>query len=200
MTTVTEDNWAARLQGEEPGRSEAICELRALIFRGLSRSLNHRYGSAFQADDVVQDALLKIIASLDSFEGRSRFITWAMTVATRVGISALRRKHTRDISLDLLDDAQMLRYEPLCNDTSEESAERQQVVDKLNELVESLLTARQRLVVRGLLEGIPVDELAIRLGSNRNATYKLLHDARRKLKEGLERAGITADQVASLFD
>ena len=199
MTIATDDNWVARLQGDEPGRSEALGELRELILRGLSHSLNRRYGSSFQADDVVQEALLKILSSLDSFEGRSRFLTWAMSVATRVGISALRRKHTRDISLESLSEADLLKYEPHEPSVNERNAQRRQMVDVLNQLVDSLLTAKQRLVVRGLLEGVPVDELARRLGSNRNATYKLLHDARQKLKAGLEQSGLTAQHIISLW-
>lgn len=200
MTIATDENWVARLQGEEPARSEAISELRGLILRCLSRSLNNRYGSSFQAEDVVQEALVKILASLDSFEGRSRFITWAMTVATRIGISALRRKHTQDISLESLCEADMLRYQLRRPAIDDHTLERQQAVDTLNQLVESRLTAKQRFVVRGLLEGVPVDELARRMGSNRNATYKLLHDARQKLKAGLAQVGLTAERIASLFE
>ena len=49
------------------------------------------------------------------------------------------------------------------------------------------------------LKGMPQDEIAEQLGSSRNALYKLTHDARKKLKERLEVAGFTAeDLVATL--
>ena len=42
---------------------------------------------------------------------------------------------------------------------------------------------------------MPQDEIARQLGSNRNALYKLTHDARKKLKERLEAAGFTAEDL-----
>ena len=73
-----------------------------------------RYGTGLQAEDVVQDALLKILNSLDQFEGRSRFTTWAMTIAMRVGLSELRRKHYADVSLDSMKSGenQLYRWSP----------------------------------------------------------------------------------------
>ena len=49
------------------------------------------------------------------------------------------------------------------------------------------------------LPGEPMAEIAIRMGSNRNAIYKLTHDARKRLKRGLERAGHSAATVAVAF-
>ena len=46
---------------------------------------------------------------------------------------------------------------------------------------------------------MPQEEIGRRIGSNRNAVYKLLHDARKKLKSALERAGYTVDHVRSAF-
>jgi RNA polymerase sigma factor (sigma-70 family) len=190
--------WLERLQGPEPERSQAIAQLRETLLRGLSRSINHRYGGVLEAEDVVQDALLKVLASLAGFEGRCRFVTWAMTIAVRVGISALRRRATREISLDALAPSELLviadasALSDWCGDTSE----RENLMHQLNELMEAALTDRQRYVLRGLLEGIPVDELARRMDTNRNALYKLAHDARMKLKLEFERLGITGDATA----
>ena len=54
-------------------------------------------------------------------------------------------------------------------------------------------TGKQWLALTAELNGIPQDEIARQLGSNRNAVYKLTHDARRKLRAGLEAAGFGAD-------
>jgi RNA polymerase sigma-70 factor (ECF subfamily) len=190
-----------RLRSGEPQRGDAIEELRFLLHRGLSRSLNMRYGVPVQIDDIVQDALLKILDSLDQFEGRSRFITWAMTIATRVGISSLRRQHRREVSLELLDHDDNLKLATSDTGRSEASQKmvRREILQHLNELIETELTARQRLAIRFQLEEIPVDETANRIGSNRNAVYKLVHDARMKLKQGLERRGFTNEHIHSAF-
>ena len=195
------DRWVERLQADGAERDLAIAELRELLLRGLSRSLNNRYGGGFQAEDIVQDALLKILDSLDQFEGRSRFTTWAMTIATRVGISALRRKHFQDVSLDAISAGDSLRFELAVdeNTPADQNLDQRSVIQKLQELIESQLTDKQKLAVRGLLEGMPVEEVARRTGSNRNAIYKLVHDARSKLRAGFEQAGIVADDIKAIF-
>ena len=196
-----QDDWVDRLQGEPSVRDPAIEELRSIILRGLSRSLNNRYGRGFQAEDIVQDALLKILDSLDKFEGRSRFTTWAMTIATRVGISELRKKATQNISLDSLsaEDSLKIELEDESSLSVEQKIDQRSMIQKLRELIATHLSDKQQLAIRALLEGLPVDEIARRSGSNRNAVYKLIHDARLKLKEGFENAGIAADDVNTIF-
>ena len=97
---IDDDSLYLRIKAEGALREDAITELRTVLLRGLSKSLNNRYGQPFHAEDVVQDALMKILSSLDKFEGRSKFTTWAMTIATRIGISALRRKYHHDVSME----------------------------------------------------------------------------------------------------
>jgi RNA polymerase sigma factor (sigma-70 family) len=195
------ENWVERLTAEEAVRDAAIEELRALILRGLSHSMSRCYGGIVQAEDVAQEALLKILGSLDKFEGRSRFTTWAMTIATRIGISELRREYCQDISLDGISADDSLRIEIAVDDglPADQQLDQRNVLQKLSELIDTQLTDRQRLAVRGLLEGLPVEEVARRMNSNRNAVYKLVHDARMKLREGLEGAGIAADDVKAIF-
>lgn len=198
---MADDLWIQRLTSAEPERGAAIEELRELLRRGLSKSLNNRYHQPFQADDILQDALLKIIDSLDQFEGRSQFLVWAMTIATRVGITALRRRYSRDVSLDALMAEECLRID--LSGTSftnaDNALERKDLLAALSQLIDSELTARQQLAIQAMLENVAVDELARKLGSQRNAVYKLIHDARMKLKTGLERRGYTADHIQAIF-
>lgn len=197
----TNDDWVERLTGAEPERQQAIVELHALLVRGLHKSLATKYGAGLQAEDVVQEALMKILASLDKFEGRSRFTTWAMTIATRVGISELRRKHFRDVSLDSMPTGDNLLSAVLQSDETDASdqIDRMRVLEVLKTLIESRLTVKQREALQGSLDGLPVEEIARRTGSNRNAVYKLIHDARVRLRDGFTENGITADDVNAIY-
>jgi DNA-directed RNA polymerase specialized sigma24 family protein len=47
---------------------------------------------------------------------------------------------------------------------------------------------------------MPVSEVAKRMGTNQNALYKLLHDARRKLKKRMEAAGLPPQDVLAAFE
>ena len=185
------------IKGDGASRDDAIARLRAILLRGLSKSLNNRYGKPFNAEDVVQDALMKVLGSLDQFEGRSKFTTWAMTIATRIGISALRRKYHQDVSFTAFDKDEGHSMEiAIAVEPSLQNAEsRAQVFTVLQKLIDTELTDKQRLATRAFLSNFATDEIADQMKMNRNAVYKLIHDARQKLKDGFVRAGLTSDDI-----
>src|SRR5215475_13557344 len=94
-------SWIRDLRACGPVQAEAITDLRGLLLRGLAKSFQVR-GDIDQAfvEDVVQQALVHILDHLEQFQGRSRFTTWAMAVAVRLAMSALRRKRWQDVSLE----------------------------------------------------------------------------------------------------
>lgn len=67
---------------------------------------------------------------------------------------------------------------------------RAETLDFLWRAMRELLTTRQRQVFQAaVLDEVPIDVLADRLGSTRGAIYKVLHDARRTLRAAMARAG-----------
>ena len=70
------------------------------------------------------------------------------------------------------------------------------MLDTLQHAIGDLLTPHQRRVLVALaLNGVPIDVLAERLNTNRNALYKTLHDARRKLRAHLEELGLSLESL-----
>ena len=200
MTIVEKDDWVDRLNSTGGSREDAIKELRGILLRGLTATVRNRYGNKIQAEDVVQDALMKILDKVDSFEGRSKFTTWAMTIAVRIAISEMRRKHFQDVSMDsLLTDN--MQFEPAASSEPSPGNEEEKtaLLGKLRSLIDSNLTSKQREAMHSLLNGMPVEVFAEKTGSNRNAVYKLIHDARIKLRQGFEQAGYKAEDVSSVF-
>jgi RNA polymerase sigma-70 factor (ECF subfamily) len=185
------------IKGEGATRDQAISQLRSILLRGLSKSLNNRYGKPFNAEDIVQEALMKVLNSLDKYEGRSKFTTWAMTVATRIGISALRRKYHQDVSMEPFGTSDGYSIEVSITDepTLSNLESRTKIFNVLQNLIDTELTDKQRLVTRAFLSNFATDEIAEQLQMTRNAVYKLIHDARQKLKDGFERAGLTSEQI-----
>ena len=185
------------LKGGGAAREQAISHLRSILLRGLSKSLPNRYGKPFNAEDVVQEALLKVLSSLEAFEGRSKFTTWAMTVATRIGISALRRKYHQDVSMESFSSLDGYSIEVAVTDESTlaNNESRAKILGVLQNLIDTELTEKQRLAIRAFLSGFATDEIAEQLKMNRNAVYKLIHDARQKLKDGFARAGLTSENI-----
>ncbi len=76
---------------------------------------------------------------------------------------------------------------------------RHELLATLQALIDNELTEKQRLAIRAFLSGFSTDGIAERVGSNRNSVYKLIHDARIKLKQGLENAGVSAADVLTAF-
>lgn len=199
MVTVENDNWVNRLTSTGDVRDEAITELRNILMRGLSATCRNRYGNKVHAEDVIQETLLKVLDKIDTFEGRSKFTTWALTIAVRIAISEMRRKHFKDVSMtSLLGEG--MQFDPAAEEeVTGDDGEKRSIMDKLKELIATSLTDKQRDAVLALLNGMPVEIFAEKTGSNRNAVYKLVHDARVKLRQGFEQAGYKAEDISAVL-
>ena len=95
----TNADWLQALR--EPASPQALEDLRALLIRGLRAALINRVDSDVDAlaEDFAQEALLKILANLETFRGESRFTTWAQRIAIHIAFSELRRRRWKDIPL-----------------------------------------------------------------------------------------------------
>jgi RNA polymerase sigma-70 factor (ECF subfamily) len=198
----TNEQWLADLRGPNP--DEALADLYDLLVRGLRIGLGSYGGSVdANAGDFAQEALIRITGNLDSFRGESRFTTWAQKIAMNVALTELKRRRWRDVSLqELFARREAANREPADTQLSpEQLALQNTVLQELRRMVDEELTDRQReAVVAVLLEEMPISEVARRMGTNQNALYKLLHDARKKLKRRMEVAGVAPKEVLTVFD
>jgi len=212
----TNAQWLADLVADVDVRGMAIEDLRERLQRGiffyLSRERSDLADLAMEevqqmAQDFAQDAVLRVLDNLQSFRGDSQFTTWAMKVGVRIAITELRRSHYRDYSLDTLtaDGELAAPVSPAMNssvpDRPEAATEKSDVLEKVDAAFNNDLTDRQRQALQLLmLDGLPLDEVAQRLDTNRNALYKLVHDARRKLRTSLEAQGLSPQYIMRLFE
>ena len=202
MQERTNEQWLAELRGPNP--DEALADLYELLVRGLRAALGGRAdGVDANIGDFAQEALIKIVSNLDSFRGESRFTTWAKKIAMNVALTELKRRRWRDVSLQDLLDRRTATGRGLADPqlTPEQVAFQNMVLAELRRTIDEELTDRQReAVVAVILEGMPIAEVARRMGTNQNALYKLLHDARKKLKWQMEASGLSAKEVLTVFD
>jgi RNA polymerase sigma-70 factor (ECF subfamily) len=189
------DVWIEELRQPGLRREIALSDLRAGLLRGLRGALARRAGvDDALMEDSVQEALLKVLDRLDTFESRGRFVSWAMAIAVRAALSAIRKKHWQGVSLDRFKEVGGPALDVADHSPRPERASlRSELLAALDRVIHEQLTDRQWLALTAELNGMPQDEIARQLGSNRNAIYKLTHDARRKLKSGLEAAGFNAE-------
>ena len=178
-------------------REQAVARLHALLVR-VARGLAARRRATLPAraledvDDVcvhaANDALMAVLAKLDTYRGSARFTTWACKFVIFEASSRLRRHAWRERKVepdetiwDRLPDAAPAALQRLEDD---------QLISALHHAVNEHLTERQRLVFQSAaLEDVPIDVIAERLGTSRGAIYKTLHDARGKLRRALIEAG-----------
>lgn len=199
----TNQEWLSDLR--RPGGEEALAELRRVLLQGLRYALaSYRNIREDDLEDFVQEALLRILDKLDTFRGESRFTTWAQKIAVRTALTELRRKRWQDTSLDEMTERMGDGFVPgfLADPTAtpEQQAMVGALLERLERAIAEELTERQRQVLVAVyFHDVPLEEVARRMGTNRNALYKLLHDARKRLKERLPLHGISAQEMLDLF-
>ena len=158
--------------------------------------------SETQLEDFAQESLLRVLSRLDQFQGRSRFTTWAQAIALNVAFTELRRKRWQDVSLDALLEGGANLAEPsmMADEILGADEDRTRLVAALRDAIDHELTPKQRAAIWGELQDMPFDQTVALLGTTRNAAYKMLHDARRALKQRLLEDGITAEDIRNAFD
>lgn len=211
MTDRTNEEWIADLKSEGEQKEAALADLRSVIASGLPYALsnylspdNAQFHSL--AEEVTQDTLLRVLDHLDSFEGRSRFTTWVQKIAVRIALTELRRRRWRDFSLDSLveENEDGVSFPSLMIDPSpnpDSLTQQNDMLMRIGRLINEELTDKQRqAMVATAIEGVPLEEVARRMDMKRNALYKLLHDARLRLKKRLANEGLTIEDVWAAFD
>jgi RNA polymerase sigma-70 factor, ECF subfamily len=202
--------WLKDLRSDGLSRETALADLRALILKNLPYGLvsylsqdDPRFEAL--AEETAQMTLLRVLDNLDTFEGRSRFTTWVYKISVRVALTELRRKRWENVSLDsLLEDEERLPPAGLMKDPSpgpERESEAADVLAHVQRIMMEELTEKQRQAILAVaMKGMPLEEVGRRMGTNRNALYKLLHDARLRLKRRLALEGMTPGDILSIFE
>jgi RNA polymerase sigma-70 factor, ECF subfamily len=207
----TNSQWVRELQADGEEQAAALEALRAYLVRaaryGLHRSRGQLSHDAFDLDqlaqDCAQDALLAILGHLPDFRGDSRFTTWAYKFAINMALAAARRESRKHVSLAAvleapghawLPEAEALPADP------EHRVRRAEAWAIIQTAMDDDLSGRQRRALRAVIaDEVPLDDLVRHWGTTRNALYKLLHDARRRLKTRLEARGFSPREMLALF-
>jgi len=188
--------WLQALAATGPRREAALERLHAMLVRiarrEVARGPRLRVTGPELEDLAYQaaaDALVAITGKLGQFRGESRFTTWAykfviFEVSAKIGRHFWRHPAVPFDAEDWDRLPDRFGFDPA------HQAEWRDLLGALRRAVDDKLTARQRAAfIAIVLNGVPLDTLVIELASNRNAIYKTLFDARRKLRAALAANG-----------
>jgi RNA polymerase sigma-70 factor, ECF subfamily len=211
----TNAEWLTELRADDIVQEAAIADLRNLLLRAVLLIFSRNLGDLSRlahdevlqlAEDCAQESLISILNHLDEFRGDSKFTTWAYKFAVNIALTTARRERWKGVSLDqvsfsmdgaLLDWMQQGKSPELAPD---QAAMQEDVYNIIREVIEHDLTEKQRQVlILMVFHEVPMDEVVQRLGTNRNAIYKMLHDARRKIKSNLQARGFEVGEALALF-
>lgn len=189
--------WIAALGGHGAAHIEAVRRLHETV----RRAARHQVGrmprvwaelGGVRAEEIIDaaadEATTAVLANLDRFEGRSRFSTWVYKFGILHANSEAKRALWRDRPVNLDD-----QPEPVEDDSAgpQAAVEASELAAAVTVAMRTVLTPHQHLVARALIvDGVPIDVVAERLGTNRNAIYKTLHDTRVRLRAHLRQQGV----------
>lgn len=212
-STRTNEQWLHDLNADGALQESAISDLRDLLLRAVlfffSRNLGDleklsRTETLQLAEDCAQDALIAVMNHLSDFRGDSKFTTWAYKFAINMALMTARRERRKGISVDQLfstEDGASFEWE--LEDTEslpDQSTMQGEIREIIQNVINHDLTDRQRRVLLMMVfHDVPMDEVVRELDTNRNAIYKMLHDARRKLKQRLQAHGFEVGEILALF-
>lgn len=202
----TNAEWLNALGQDEDG---AWTDLRARVRRGLLAYANGGAASDFSSDErtglveeATQEALLTVRSKLQTFRDESRFTTWVYRIAVNALLGDLRRRRWERRMMRAFAESGPESEASL--ETSTPDPERAALQSELWRLVRDLidreLTDYQRtvLVDHGIRQK-PLDLVAQELGVTRDAVYKAIHDARRKLRAALLERGVGMAETLAVF-
>jgi RNA polymerase sigma-70 factor (ECF subfamily) len=197
------EQWLAALGAD---RESAWQALRERVMTGLLGYLRTHRGSEFKdreaeglAEDAVQETLRIVRAKLDEFRNESRFTTWVYRIAVNAMLGEIRRlrwerRAPTDVSAAVLDSAPVEAADP------ERSALQRELWTLVCKLIDDVLTPYQRgVLVDHVFREKPLDLVAGDLGVSRDAVYKAIHDARRKLRVALLAQGVSPAEAVRVF-
>lgn len=211
----TNQEWLQDLNAVGEAQEIAITDLRNILLRAalyfFSRNLSD-FGGMSQdeilqrAEDCAQDALIAVLNHLSDFRGDSKFSTWAYKFAINIALMAARHERWKGVSIDALSEAgegefsAWIKQDKPAGISPEQSALQEELRGVILNVIDQDLTDKQRLVLRLMVfNEVPLDEVVRHMGTNRNSVYKLLHDARWKLKSGLQERGFDVGETLALF-
>lgn len=142
-------------------------------------------GHREDAEDAAQDAFLSVWQNIESFKFRSRFSTWLYRIVKNKCLNVIDQRKRRKTDPMDIDDSQP--WVPLDNVTPEQETLRNEQSEILHAALDRLKESYRTILVLRELRELSYEEIAEVLNCTLGRVKSRLHEARKALKEELER-------------
>lgn len=164
------------------GDARAFNELMSGQERRMYAVAMRMFGNKEDAEDCLQDAMLRIYRAISGFKFQSSFSTWVYRVTMNTCLDELRRRKSRpNTSLDgLLDSG----WSPTDGrDTPEQHALRSEVRGSIYAFIRELPEDMRAAVVLRDIQGLSYEDIAKALNANVGTVKSRISRGREKLRE-----------------
>jgi len=149
------------------------------------------------ANEIVQEAFLRVFRGLEAFEGGSSFFTWLYRIVSNLAIDVMRkpsRRETEPLDPARLDDGV---DQPLIarigGSDPEDAVRRREIHVRIEEALSDLPPYHRGVILMREVEGMSYEEMAEAMGVSKGTIMSRLFHARRKLQRAL--ADCYAEQI-----
>ncbi len=144
------------------------------------------------AEDMVQEAFVRVLRNLDRFDDRFRFSTWLFTIARRLYVNFLQ-KHRPSYDSDTVGDWQGITQRP--DELSAAIEHREHVRQLLDVALEALNPQQREIVLLFHQQNWPIQDIAAHLAMPEGTIKSHLHRARKRMQEEICRDRVTRDRA-----
>src|SRR2546423_5049899 len=174
-----QESESATLARAKEGHDDAFQELVERHSRPLFRLAFRMTGNEHDAEDVVQETLLRAFRHLNRYDARASFATWLHRIAANCALDCIRARTRRSETAEMPQHADE-------NPTPDRLAYSAQVQSRVATAMDELSTQERAAFVLRHFEGHSIEEIGQALGLNGSATKHSIFRAVQKMRRALE--------------
>lgn len=180
---ASEMRWQPLMRAAQDGDNAAYAQLLSEILPVLRRAVAHKWPSAPDVEDVVQEILLSVHIVRHTYDPARPFMPWLMTIATRRTIDAARRQKSRSANETTMD----IMPETFSGDDTKSEQEIADDRDAVRRALARLPTGQREAVQLMKLQGLSLREASVATGKSITSLKVSVHRAIRTLREAMKR-------------
>src|SRR5262245_31977864 len=132
------------------------------------------------AEDIVQEAFVRVLKNLDRFDPRFRFSTWLFTIAKRLYVNSMQ-KHKPAYDSDAVSVREGEGPSP--SGRSAEAEKMQHIRDMLDFALGELTAQQREIILLFHQQNWPITEISVHLNMPEGTVKSHLHRARKRMKK-----------------